>query len=57
MSRRRKSLMSWELKERLAQELGFDDELKQDGFGAVSSRDCGNMVKRAIQLAEQNLLK
>ncbi len=52
---RRKSVMSYELKEQIATELGFGTTLRQEGFAGVSSRDCGNMVKKAIQLAEQNL--
>ncbi|MHB8126500.1 MAG: small, acid-soluble spore protein, alpha/beta type [Desulfitobacteriaceae bacterium] len=55
MSKRRKSVMSYELKEQIATELGFADTLRQEGFGGVSSKNCGNMVKKAIQLAEQNL--
>lgn len=55
MSRRRKSVMSYELKEQIATELGFGNTLRQEGFGGVSSKDCGNMVKKAIQLAEQSL--
>jgi len=47
--------MSYELKEQIAQELGFAGTLQQEGFGGVSSRDCGNMVKMAIELAERNL--
>jgi len=47
--------MSPELKEELARELGFAQELHTEGFGGVSSRNCGNMVKLAIQKAEQNL--
>lgn len=55
MSRRHKSMMSYELKERIAQELGFANTLHQEGFGGVSSKDCGNMVKMAIQMAERRL--
>ncbi|EGW37693.1 small, acid-soluble spore protein, alpha/beta type [Desulfosporosinus sp. OT] len=55
MSRRRKSIMSYELKEQIAQELGFAGTLRQEGFGGVSSRDCGNMVKMAIEMAERKL--
>jgi len=55
MPRRRKSVMSEELKEQIAAELGFANTVRQQGFGAVSSRDCGNMVKKAIELAERNL--
>jgi len=55
MSRQRNSIMSYQLKEQIAQELGFAGTLQQEGFGSVSSRDCGNMVKMAIELAERNL--
>lgn len=55
MSRRRSRVMSWELKKQLAQELGFGRELQEEGFAGVSSRNCGNMVRLAIQKAEQNI--
>ena len=55
MSRRNNSIMSYQLKEQIAQELGFARTLQQEGFGGVSSRDCGNMVKMAIELAERSL--
>lgn len=55
MSRSRRSIMSSELKQQIAQELGFSDTLRQEGFGGVSSRDCGNMVKMAIELAERSM--
>jgi small acid-soluble spore protein F (minor alpha/beta-type SASP) len=48
--------MSTELKQEIAQELGFSDTLRQEGFGGVSSRDCGNMVKMAIELAERTTM-
>jgi len=47
--------MSYQLKEQIAQELGFAGTLQQEGFGGVSSRDCGNMMKMAIELAERSL--
>jgi len=47
--------MSDNLKQQIAQELGFSDTLKQEGFSGVSSRDCGNMVKKAIEIAERNM--
>ncbi|MDP4127255.1 MAG: small, acid-soluble spore protein, alpha/beta type [Bacillota bacterium] len=55
MSRRRSSIMSYQLKEQIAQELGFAGTLHQEGFGGVSSRNCGNMVKMAIEMAERSL--
>ncbi|MDR3586020.1 MAG: small, acid-soluble spore protein, alpha/beta type [Desulfosporosinus sp.] len=52
---KRHSIMSEQLKEQIAQELGFAGTLHQEGFGGVSSRDCGNMVKTAIKMAEQGI--
>jgi small acid-soluble spore protein F (minor alpha/beta-type SASP) len=52
---RRNGIMSDELKQQIAQELGFAGTLQQEGFGGVSSRNCGNMVKKAIEIAERNL--
>ncbi|MEC0182748.1 small, acid-soluble spore protein, alpha/beta type [Paenibacillus peoriae] len=53
MSRRRRSVMSEELKNELAKDLGFYDTVKEEGWGGIKAKDAGNMVKRAIQLAEQ----
>lgn len=53
MSRRRRSVMSEELKYELAKDLGFYDTVKEEGWGGIKAKDAGNMVKRAIQLAEQ----
>lgn len=54
MSRRR-GIMSEQLKYEIARELGVDHIVAAEGWGAVSSRDCGNMVKMAIQIAEKSL--
>ncbi len=48
--------MSENLKYELAKELGVDQVVKQQGWGAVSSRDCGNLVKLAIAQAEKSLM-
>lgn len=53
----KRGVMSEGLKQQIAQELGFGDTVKQQGFGAVSSRNCGNMVKMAIEIAERNALR
>lgn len=55
MARRRKSIMSEQLKQEIAQELGFGETVRREGFGGVSSRDCGNLVKRAIEIAERKM--
>nr|WP_197970053.1 small, acid-soluble spore protein, alpha/beta type [Mesobacillus harenae] len=52
---RRKGVMSEGFKEELAKELGFYDVVQQEGWGGIRARDAGNMVKRAIELAEQQL--
>ncbi|MCM3389834.1 small, acid-soluble spore protein, alpha/beta type [Ureibacillus chungkukjangi] len=52
---RRKGIMSSRLKEEIAKELGFYDVVEREGWGGIKSRDAGNMVKRAIEMAEQGL--
>ncbi|MGE5455948.1 MAG: small, acid-soluble spore protein, alpha/beta type [Ignavibacteriales bacterium] len=46
-----KGIMSENLKEKIASHLGVYDIVKNEGWGSVSSRDCGNMVKMAIEIA------
>ena len=46
--------MSEHLKEEIAKELGVYQIVRNDGWGAVSARDCGNMVKKAIEMANRN---
>lgn len=53
MSRKRRSVMSDELKNELAKDLGFYDTVQKDGWGGIRAKDAGNMVKRAIELAEK----
>ncbi|MGI6130090.1 MAG: small, acid-soluble spore protein, alpha/beta type [bacterium] len=55
MARRRRGTMSDELKYELAEELGVADIVRREGFGSVTSRDCGNLVKLAIERAERTL--
>ncbi len=52
---RGRGMMSENLKQEIAKELGVYDIVKQQGWGAVSSRDCGNMVTRAIEMAERSV--
>lgn len=49
------SIMSERLKVEIAKELGFYDVVEREGWGAIESRDAGNMVKRAIEMAEKGL--
>ena len=47
--------MSDQLKYEIARELGVDQIVATEGWGGVSSRNCGNLVAKAIELAERNL--
>jgi small acid-soluble spore protein F (minor alpha/beta-type SASP) len=49
-----RSIMSENLKEKIAQELGVYRTVQNEGWGAVSSRNCGNMIKKAIEIANRN---
>ncbi|MEK4090227.1 MULTISPECIES: small, acid-soluble spore protein, alpha/beta type [unclassified Viridibacillus] len=51
----RKRIMSDRLKEEIAKDLGFYDVVEREGWGGIKSRDAGNMVKRAIEMAQQQL--
>ena len=53
---RNKSLMSENLKMEIAKELGVYEKVKQDGgWQNVSSKDCGNIVKKAIEIANSKM--
>lgn len=41
-----KRKMSENLKEEIAKELGLYEIIKKAGWGAVTSRDCGNLLTR-----------
>jgi small acid-soluble spore protein F (minor alpha/beta-type SASP) len=47
--------MSDQMKEELAKELGFYDVVQKEGWGGIKARDAGNMVKRAVEIAQQQL--
>ncbi|MEG6615885.1 small, acid-soluble spore protein, alpha/beta type [Peptococcaceae bacterium 1198_IL3148] len=49
-------LMSDALKYELAQEMGVAHKIKGNDYGELSSRQCGNFVKLAIQKAEQSMV-
>lgn len=50
---RRRSMMSDQLKEEIAKELGFYDTVVRDGWGGITARDAGNMVTQAIKKANE----
>ncbi|MFL6558473.1 MAG: small, acid-soluble spore protein, alpha/beta type [Bacillus sp. (in: firmicutes)] len=52
---RRRGIMSSHFKEELAKELGFYDVVQKEGWGGIRAKDAGNMVKRAVELAQEHL--
>ena len=53
---RKTNIMTDKLKEEVAKELGVYDTVKRDGgWQNVSSKDCGNIVKKAIEIANRNV--
>jgi len=53
---RKSSMMSENLKEEIAKELGVYEQVKQDGgWGNVSSKTCGNIVSKAIEIANRKV--
>lgn len=50
----RHKLMSEPLKQEIAKRLGVDNIVNSEGWGGVSSRNCGNIVREAIQMAERS---
>jgi small acid-soluble spore protein F (minor alpha/beta-type SASP) len=54
---RRRGVMSESLKYELAKELGFYDTVQKEGWGGIRAKDAGNMVKRAIELAEESMAR
>ena len=51
----RQGIMSEALKQEIARRMGVDEVVHREGWGSVSSRDCGRMVQSAIQMAEQSI--
>lgn len=49
------SKMSETLKHQIAREMGVYDTVKNSGWGEVSSRDCGHMISKAIEIAERSV--
>lgn len=55
MAARNRRMMSENLKAEIAKELGVHDVVKNEGWGSVSSRDCGRVVQKAIEFAERSM--
>jgi len=54
---RRRGVMSEPFKTELAKDLGFYETVRREGWGGIRTKDAGNMVKRAIEIAEQALAR
>ena len=52
---RRRSVMSEDLKYELAKELGVADTVAKQGWGEVSSRNCGNLVRLPLKKRKRPL--
>ena len=55
MASRNRRMMSENLKAEIAKELGVYDTVRNEGWGSVSSRDCGRIVQKAIEFAERSV--
>ena len=54
----KRSIMSNQLNEEIAKELGVYETVKHDGgWGNVTSKNCGSMVTKAIEMAERSVSK
>ncbi len=51
----KRGVMSDQLKEEIAKELGIYDVVQKEGWGGIKARDAGNMVKKAIEMAQRQL--
>jgi small acid-soluble spore protein F (minor alpha/beta-type SASP) len=50
----RQGLMSEALKQEIAKKLGVEETVAREGWGGVSARNCGNIVREAIEMAEKS---
>jgi small acid-soluble spore protein F (minor alpha/beta-type SASP) len=48
-----RGLMTDSLKQEIAKRLGVDDVVASEGWGGVSARNCGNIVREAILMASE----
>lgn len=47
--------MSDALKTEIAKELGVYNTVQSEGWGGVSAKNCGNIVAKAIEIAERSV--
>jgi small acid-soluble spore protein F (minor alpha/beta-type SASP) len=48
-----RGIMTDALKQEIAKRLGVDSVVASEGWGGVSARDCGNIVREAILMATE----
>lgn len=48
-----RGIMTDALKQQIARRLGVDDIVSSEGWGGVSARNCGNIVREAILMATE----
>ncbi len=48
-------ILSDNTKQQLSKRLGVSDVVQREGWGGVSARQCGNLVREAIKYAEEQL--
>nr|WP_323372980.1 small, acid-soluble spore protein, alpha/beta type [Tumebacillus lacus] len=53
--RRRGGVMSESLKYEIAKDMGILDTVQKEGWGGIKAKDAGNLVKRAIEMAERSV--
>jgi small acid-soluble spore protein F (minor alpha/beta-type SASP) len=56
MAKKKSGIMSETTKHKLAEDLGFSDRIEEEGWGSITSQEAGNMVKRAIEIAEKKMV-
>lgn len=54
---RRRGVMSEAFKTELAKDLGFYETVQREGWGAIRTKDAGNMVRRAVEIAQEALAR
>ena len=56
MSKNKSNVISQNLREEIARELGVYEQVKQDGgWQNVPSKKCGNIVTKAIEIANRSV--
>ena len=52
----KRNIMTENLREEIAKELGVDEQVKKDGgWENIPSKTCGNMVTKAIEIANRSV--